>query len=131
MFGIFRSPFSRVSELDYFERYLGPKTTDPVSSSDLRFERTCGQPPETASINLEPSRSMLWVTVSFTASSTGSISMVQRDQPSALSSGLNSLRQRMPRRFEGSNATISPASPTRPSGNMSFHDPPSFQSATG
>ena len=59
---------------------------------------------------------MLWVTVSFTASSTGSISMVQSDQPSALSSGLNSLRQRMPRRLGGSNAVISPASHTRPSG---------------
>ena len=82
-------------------------------------------------MNFESSRSIPWVTVSFTASPTGSISIVQSDQPSALSSGLNSLRQRMARRFAGSKATISPVSPTRPSGKTSFHAPPAFHSASG
>jgi hypothetical protein len=29
---------------DYSGRYLGPSTTAPVSSSDLRLDRICGQP---------------------------------------------------------------------------------------
>ena len=54
-------------------------TASPVSSRDLRLERTRGQPPETAWMNFESGRSMLCVMVSFTASSTGSSSMTQRE----------------------------------------------------
>src|SRR5215831_2234434 len=49
-------------------------TTSPVSSSDLRLERICGQPPETFSMNCEFGRSMAWVMVSFTAPRVSSIS---------------------------------------------------------
>src|SRR5258708_37184237 len=119
-------PLSAVLAREYF----GGRTTEPVSSSDLRLDRTWGQPPETAPITLESSRSMVWVTVSLTAAPAGSISMVQRDQPSAFSSGLNSLRQRMQRRLEGSNAVISHVSVTRPSGLTSFQEPPAFHSAS-
>ena len=54
-------------------------TTSPVSSRDLRLERTRGQPPETAWMNFDSGRSMLCVTVSFTASPMGSSSMTQRE----------------------------------------------------
>ena len=54
-------------------------TTSPVSSRDLRLERTRGQPPETAWMNFDSGRSMLCVTVSFTASPMGSSSMMQRE----------------------------------------------------
>jgi len=86
------------------------RTTEPVSSSDLRLDRICGQPPETARINSEPSRSILWLTVSLVASPAGSISITQSDQPSALYSDLNSFRQRRAKRLAGSNSKTSPAS---------------------
>src|SRR5579872_5147952 len=101
---------SRTSSRSWCEQetqyFLGSSAV-PVSSSDLRLDRICGHPPDTAAMNFESARSMLWVTVNFTASPLGSISMVQSDQPSAFSSGLNSLRQRMASRLGGSNSTIS------------------------
>jgi hypothetical protein len=42
----------------HFENSIGPKTTEPVSSIDLRFDRICGQPTETVPMNLESCRSM-------------------------------------------------------------------------
>lgn len=39
--------------------YLWLIATVPVSSSDLRFDRIFGQPPETASMNLEFSTSIV------------------------------------------------------------------------
>ena len=40
----------------------------PVSNSDLRLETMRGQPPDTASMNLEFSFSIEWLMVSLTAS---------------------------------------------------------------
>lgn len=57
---------------NYAAAGLSVKTTLPVSSRDLRFERMSGQPPETASMNFEPGASISWAIVSFTAPSTGS-----------------------------------------------------------
>jgi len=57
----------------------------PVSSSDFRLDMIRGQPPDTAVISFESARSISCVIVSFTESSTGSSSIVQRLQPSALS----------------------------------------------
>jgi hypothetical protein len=57
-----------------------------------RRERMRGQPSDTALMNFEPAHSIVWVTVRFTAPSFGPSSNAQRDYPSALSSGLNSLR---------------------------------------
>src|SRR5262249_53780463 len=112
-------------------QYLRASSVVPVSISDLRLDRICGHPPETAPMNFESSRSMVWVTVSLTASPLGSSSIVHSDQPSAFSSGLNSLRQRIASRFGGSNSMISPLSAVRPSEKLSFHDPPTLQSASG
>jgi hypothetical protein len=47
------------------------KTAKPVSSSALRFEMTCGPPPETASMNFEGSRWIVWVIESLTAVAAG------------------------------------------------------------
>jgi len=52
---------------------------EPVSSKDLRFEITFGQPPDTASISFDGSRSMVWVIESLTAVPVGSSSIVQSD----------------------------------------------------
>src|SRR5262244_3909112 len=90
--------------------YGSGRTIEPVSSRDLRLEMTFGQPPDTASMNFEGSRSMVWVTDSLTAVPVGSISIVQRDSPSALSSGLCWFCQRITRRRGGWASTISPAS---------------------
>jgi hypothetical protein len=54
------------------------RTISPVSSSDLRLERMRGQPPDTAAMNLESSRSIVRAMVSLTASPAGSISNTQR-----------------------------------------------------
>ena len=51
----------------------------PVSNSDLRLEMMRGQPPDTASMNLEFSFSIEWLMVSLAVSPTGSISMTQRE----------------------------------------------------
>ena len=40
---------------------------EPVSSRDLRLETTFGQPPDTAAMNFEGSRSIVWVMVSLIA----------------------------------------------------------------
>src|SRR5208282_1202015 len=98
--------------------------------SDLRLERTRGQPPETAAMNFDSGRSIAWVMVSFTASSIGSSSNVQREYPSAFSSGLNSLRHLSTRRLGGSTSTISPVSAILPSGKTSCQDEPAFQSVS-
>src|SRR5215831_18143981 len=71
---------------------------------------TFGQPPDTASMSFEGSRSMVWVMESLTAGPLGSSSIVQSDSPSALSSGLSWCCQRITNRRGGSAATISPAS---------------------
>jgi hypothetical protein len=75
--------------------------SSPVLGSDFRLERMRGQPPDTAVTSLDSSRSISWVMVSFTALSTGSISIVQRLGPSALSSGFHSFCQRMTMRRGG------------------------------
>src|SRR5499433_3943220 len=90
--------------------YGSCRTVEPVSSRDLRLEMTFGQPPDTASINFERSRSMVWVMESLTAVPLGSSSIVHCDSPSALSSGLFWCRQRITKRRGGSASTISPAS---------------------
>src|SRR6185312_8852072 len=100
----------------------------PDSNRDLRLDRTFGQPPETAAINFEGSRSMVWVTESLTAAPLGSSSMVHSDAPSALSSGLSWCCQRITRRRGGSASTISPASVTRPSGCTFFQEEPTVHS---
>ena len=66
-----------------------PNNAEPVSSRDIRLEMTFGQPPDTASINFEGSRSMVWVMESLTAAPKGSSSIVQSDVPSAFSWGLS------------------------------------------
>ena len=53
---------------------------------------------------------------------------MQRDQPSAFSSGLNSLRQRMTSRRGASASRISPMSAVRPSPNLSAHGEPGLKS---
>src|SRR5437870_1819597 len=92
------------------------RMVEPVSCRDLRLEMIIGQPPDTAVISFEGSRSMVWVMESFTARPTGSSSMVQRESPSALSSGLSSCHQRITSRRGGSDSRILPASVTQPSG---------------
>ena len=59
------------------ESFQRRTTTSPVSSSDLRLERMLGQPPDTASMSFEPATSIEWVSVSFTAPSVASSSIVQ------------------------------------------------------
>src|SRR5215471_20986815 len=97
---------------------------EPVSSRDFRLEMTLGQPPDTASINFEGSRSMLWVMESLTAVPLGSSSIVHSDSPSALSSGLFWCCQRIRKRRGGSASTISPVSYTTPSPDTIFHEDP-------
>src|SRR5215813_12355056 len=77
-------------------------------------------------MSFDSARSISWVIVSFTASSTGLSSTVQREYPSDFSSGLNSLRHLSTNRRGGSTSTISPVSATRPSGKTSRHDAPAF-----
>src|SRR6185437_1431081 len=101
-------------------------TTEPVSNRDLRLEMTLGQPPDTDTMNFEPSRSMEWVTVSLTAVPWSSSSIVQRETPSALSSGFHWFCQRITRRRGGSDSTISPESSTSPAPVTSFHGEPAF-----
>src|SRR6185437_16686486 len=81
-----RFPF--VGDYRWLPGYASCRTTEPVSSRDFRLHRIFGQQPDTASISFEGSRSMVWVMESLTAVPLGSNSIVQRDSPSALSSGL-------------------------------------------
>src|SRR5262249_59349185 len=97
---------------------------EPVSSRDLRLEMIFGQPPDTATISFEGSRSIEWVMESLTAGPMGSSSIVQSDSPSALSSGLFWCCQRITNRRGGSASTISPASEIRPSGCTIFQEDP-------
>src|SRR3954468_24742789 len=97
---------------------------EPVSSNDFRLEMTFGQPPDTASISFEDSRSTVWVMESLTADPLGSSSIVQSDGPSAFSSGLFWCCQRITRRLGGLASTISPESQTTPFSPTSFHDDP-------
>src|SRR5512147_2031262 len=97
---------------------------EPVSNRDFRLEMTFGQPPDTAAMKFEGSRSMLWVMESLTAAPLGCSSIVQSDAPSALSSGLSWGSQRITSRRGGSASTISPASVTRPSRYTFFHEDP-------
>src|SRR5215468_2205409 len=97
---------------------------EPVSSRDLRLEMTLGQPPDTAAMNFEGSRSMVWVIESLTALPGASSSIVHCDSPSALSSGLSWCCQRITKRRGGSASTISPESVIRPSGYTFFHEEP-------
>ena len=55
----------------------------------LGAEMTFGQLPDTASMNFEGSRSMVWVMESLTAVPLRSISIVQSESPSALNSGFS------------------------------------------
>src|SRR5262245_9532145 len=52
--------------------YGSCKTAEPVSSRDFRLDTTFGQPPDTAAMNCEGSRSMVWVIESLTTDSIGS-----------------------------------------------------------
>src|SRR5262245_39625189 len=97
---------------------------EPDSSRDFRLEMIFGQPPDTASMNFEGSRSMVWVMESLTAVPLGSSSIVHCDAPSALSSGLLCCCQRITKRRGGSASRISPSSRTWPSPDTSFHDDP-------
>ena len=56
------------------------RTAEPVSIRDFRLEMTFGQPPDTASINFEASRSIVWVMESLTAGPLGSSSIVQSEE---------------------------------------------------
>src|SRR5579885_3402066 len=100
----------------------------PVSSSDFRLEMILGQPPDTAPISFEGSRSIVWMMESLTADPLGSNSIVQRDSPSALRSGYFSWRQRITSRRGGSATTITPASVTLPSRDTIFHEDPAVHS---
>src|SRR5271170_5521176 len=97
---------------------------EPLSSRDFRLEMIFGQPPDTASMNFEGSRSMVWVIESLTAVPLGSSSIVHSESPSALSSGLFWCRQRITRRRGGSAATISPSSRILPSPDTISHEDP-------
>src|SRR5271165_2984021 len=97
---------------------------EPVSSRDFRLEMTFGQPADTAAMNFEGSRSMVWVMESLTAVPLGSSSIVHSDSPSALSSGLSWCCQRITRRRGGSASTIAPASVIRPLADTIFHEDP-------
>jgi hypothetical protein len=57
----------------------------PVSSSDVRLERTSGQNADTVAMSLESGRSISWMSGSFTAFSMGSRVMVQRHRTWPLS----------------------------------------------
>jgi hypothetical protein len=96
----------------------------PVSSRDFRLEMIFGQPPDTATMNFEGSRSMVCVMESLTAVPLGSNSIVHRDSPSALSSGLIWCCQRITKRRGGSASTISPSSRIWPSPDTNFHGDP-------
>jgi hypothetical protein len=69
-----------------------------------------GQPPDTAAMNVDGSRSIVWVMDSLTEAPVGSSSIVQSESPSAFSSGLFWWRQRITRRRGGTASTIAPAS---------------------
>src|SRR5262249_42230984 len=99
---------------------------EPFSSRDLRLEMTFGQPPDTASMNFEGSRSMVWVMESLTDVAKGSSSIVHSDSPSAFSSGLLWCCQRITRRRGGSASTISPESVSLPSGYHIFQKDPAI-----
>src|SRR5262249_9572027 len=105
-------------------RYGSSRAMEPVSSRDFRLEMIFGQPPETAAMNFEGSRSIVWVMESLTAVPLGSSSIVQRDSPSAVTSGMCWFCQRITRRRGGSASTISPASRIRPSPDTCFHEGP-------
>ena len=85
-----------------------PPSGSPVSRRLLRLARIFGQPPETASIIFDFGWSISWMTVSFTAPSVGSISIVHFEKPSAVSSGRNSLRHFKTTRFGFSISRTSP-----------------------
>src|SRR5260370_25004572 len=108
--------------------YGSCRAVEPVSIRDFRLEMTFGQPPDTAAINFEGSRSMVWVMESLTAVPLGSISIVHSDSPSALSSGLIWFCQRITKRRGGSASTISPASVMLPLGYTIFHEDPGVHS---
>src|SRR5207237_1475708 len=101
--------------------------TFPVSSRDLRFEMTIGQPSDTAPMNLESGRSIEWVSVSFTDFPAGSISYAHRELPSALNSGFHSFSQLITRRLRGTLSRISPESMRAPSAYI-LHVEPTFHS---
>ena len=63
--------------------YDSSRTREPVSSSELRFDRIFGHPPDTAVMSFEDSRSIVWVMDSLTADPLGSSSIVQSEAPSA------------------------------------------------
>src|SRR5215469_13502727 len=97
---------------------------EPLSSRDFRLEMIFGQPPDTASMKFECSRSMMWVMESLTAVPLGSSSIVHSDSPSALRSGLFSCCQRITMRHGGSASTISPESKINPPPDTIFHEDP-------
>src|SRR5690349_21392215 len=86
-----------------------------------------GQAPDTAAMNFEPSRSIVWVIESLTAGPLGSSSIVHRDSPSAMNSGLYRFCQQITNRRGGSASTILPVSLTWPSGYTIFHADPAVQ----
>lgn len=69
--------------------YGSCRAVEPVSSRDFRLAMTLGQPPDTAAMNFEGSRSMVWVMESLTAVPLGSSSIVHCDTPFGLELGLD------------------------------------------
>ncbi len=65
------------------------KTVEPVSNRDFRLEMAIGQTFDNVSISFDGSCSIVWVMESLVATPLDSSSIVQRDSPSALSSGLD------------------------------------------
>src|SRR5262245_31792171 len=86
-----------------------------------------GHAPDTAPMSFDSGWSISCVMASLTALPVGSSSIVQRDGPSALSSGLHSFCHLMTARRGGSTSRISPVSLGRPSGKAIFHGEPFFQ----
>ena len=54
---------------------------EPVSSRDFRLEMTIGQALDTAAMNFEGSRSMLWVMESLTAGPLELLSLIHISEP--------------------------------------------------
>src|SRR4051812_12933757 len=90
--------------------------TCPVSSNDLRLDRTFGQLSDAAAMNFESARPTSWVSDSFTALPVGSSTIAQRVSPSAILSSLLSCRHVKTNRSGEADSTILPELLIRPSG---------------
>src|SRR5277367_680238 len=118
----------RLRHHNFFGQLRVASSDSPVSNKLLRLARILGHPPDTASMSFDRSQSISCVIVSLIESITGSSSIVQREKPSTLSSGLNSFRHDKTIRFGFSISSTLPLSAMVPSGSISFQDEPVFQS---